>query len=384
MVILSIHNSADIYGASRCLVRMLRLFVRNGHRVHVAIPCSGPLEELLQECGVRIHILPALAIIERSQFHSLGGKIAFIYRFLASTTQLSGLIVHNGVDVVHINTAVLPTGALAARLTGRRSVWHQREFFAEFPSLWRFYKYYVWLLSSHIITISHAVGEQFPRFLRVKCTTIYDGLDEDAMKSDEEAVRSFRARVGNPTFLVGLVGRIKYLRKGQEVLVEAAAILRDRFPDLRYLIVGTVAPGNEDHLRRLRDLIHTNGLDSFFFFSGDVRDARNVYAAVDITVVPSVQPEPFGCVVMESMALGTPVIASRCGGIPEQIVDMETGLLFKPGSASELAGAISLLIQNSALRKRMGQAGQERFRKTFRMKETYEQLCLCFEVARNG
>jgi glycosyltransferase involved in cell wall biosynthesis len=164
------------------------------------------------------------------------------------------------------------------------------------------------------------------------------------------------------------------------VLVQAAALLGDRFPELRYLIVGSVAPGNEDHLYCLKQLIQANALEDKIIFAGDITDIRNVYAAVDVTVVPSIQPEPFGCVVMESMAQGTPVIGSRCGGIPEQIVDLETGMLFEPGNAVELAEALSLLIRNRTLRETMGQAGQERCREVFQMRKTYEQLARCFEV----
>ncbi len=381
MIILSVHNSADIYGASRCLLRNMRLFVKDGHEVHVVLPCRGPLVQLFEESGVRIHVQPYLAIIDRAQMGSMSGKLAFPFRFVFSTTALIALILRYRVGVVHTNTAVLPTAPLAARLTGRRSIWHLREFFSEFPGLWRYYQHYMGLFSSRLITISHAVEGQFKPNLRSKCTTVYDGFEADDARSDPEAALALRKSVGSPQQLVGVVGRIKFVRKGQEVLVKAAALLRERFPNVRYLIVGTTSPGNEDHLDRLRELIRAHSLEDLFFFTGDVNDVRNVYEALDITVVPSIQAEPFGLVVMESMAVGTPVVGSRSGGIAEQVVDGETGLLFDPGNEEELAHALASLLENDPLRRRMGRAGQARARQVFGMEETYSRTAACFRGA---
>jgi glycosyltransferase involved in cell wall biosynthesis len=379
MIILSVNNSADIYGASRCLHRSLRLFVQDGHEVHVVLPCTGPLVQLLRDCGVQVHILPTLAIIDREQLGSFAGLFALPVRYVASTLSLIVLILRLNVDVVHTNTAVLPTPPLAARLTGRKSLWHIREFFFEFSSLWRVYQAYMWLLSSRIITISRAVEAQFSPLFRPKCTIIYDGLDEDASESNPQAVLALRASANYPKYLVGVVGRIKWVRKGQEVLVRAATLLRDRFPEVAYLVVGSVAPGNESHLQRLKELIHSNQLEDRFFFAGDVHDVRNVYSALDITCVPSIQPEPFGCVVMESMAIGTSVIGSRCGGISEQIIDGKTGFLVEPGNERELAEALARLLEDDSLRQMMGKAGQEHFRENFNMYHTYRQMLECFD-----
>ena len=378
MIILSVHNSADIYGASRCLLRTMSFFVKDGHEVHVVLPCRGPLVQLLAKSGVRIHILPHLAIIDRAQMRTMSGKLAFPFRLVSSTAVLIALILRYRVNVVHTNTSVLPAAPLAARLTGRRGVWHIREFFSEFPGLWRFYQHYIGMFSSRLVTISHAVEAQFTLRLRSKCTTIYDGFEPDDAVSDRAAAFALRKSFGSPRQLVGIVGRIKFVRKGQEVLVKAAALLRERFPDVRYLVVGTVSPGSEEQLDRLRELIRTNRLEDRFFFTGDMKDVRNVYAALDITVVPSIQAEPFGLVVMESMALGTPVVGSRCGGIPEQVVDGETGLLFAPGNEQELAHALACLLEHDQLRHSMGRAGQTRARQVFGMEQTYSLTEACF------
>ena len=352
----------------------MELFARDGHEVHVVVPCTGPLVGLLEDKGIKVHIHKNLAIIERTQFASLAGKLSLMWKYPLSTLWLIRLILRLKVDLVHTNTGVLPSPALAAKLTGRRHMWHIREFLSEFPSVWKIYQYYMCLLSTKVITISRTVQNQFAAGLQDRCSIVYDGLGEDAMTVDQAEVARFRSSIGDSYLLIGVIGRIKWVRKGQEVLVKAAGLLRDKFPSARYVIVGSVAPGNQDHLVRLRELIHELGLDDRVVFTGDVEDPRPLYAAFDITVVPSVQPEPFGCVVMESMAAGTPVIGSRIGGIPEQIVDERTGLLFAPGDEVDLARALERVMSDERLRLDMGLKSRQHFIEMFRMQETYRRL----------
>ncbi|RSL15661.1 glycosyltransferase involved in cell wall biosynthesis [Edaphobacter aggregans] len=374
MIILSVNNSADIYGASRCLLRMMELFAKAGHEVHVVVPCTGPLVGLLEDKGIKVHIHKKLAIIERAQYASFAGKLMLLCRYPLSTLWLALLILRLNVDLVHTNTGVLPSPALAAKLTGRRHMWHIREFLSEFPSVWRVYQYYMCLLSTKVITISRTVQNQFAMGLQGRCRIVYDGLGEDAMTVNDDEVASFRSSIGDSYLLVGVVGRIKFVRKGQEVLVKAAALLRDKFPNSRYVIVGSAESGNKDHLVRLRELIHELQLDDYVILTGDVEDPRPLYAGFDVTVVPSVQPEPFGCVVMESMAAGTPVVGSRCGGIPEQIIDQKTGLLFTPGDEVDLARALERVMSDERLRLDMGRKSRQHFIEMFKMEETYRRL----------
>jgi glycosyltransferase involved in cell wall biosynthesis len=380
LVILSVHNTSDIYGASRSLLRMLRRFARDGHEVHVVLPESGPLIDLLMEEGIRVHIYEALAIIDRTQLSSLRGVLAFLLNFPRSVFWLAALIRRHDFDVVHTNSSVLPAPGLAARLTGRRHLWHIREFFSDFPAFWRIYQCYMGMFSSRIIANSCATRDQFSASLREKCAVVYNGLDADAGSVNLHNAQRFRASLGSPKWLIGVVGRIKWVRKGQEVLVKAAALLVEEFPDARYVIVGSCAPGNEDHLVRLRALIHEKGLEERIFFTGEVDDLRDIYAAFDLTVVPSVMPEPFGCVVVESMAAGTPVVGSRIGGIPEQIVDGTTGLLFHPGDEVDLSRALSKLMSDEGLRRRMAEASSRRFRETFSLDTTYRAFAEMIEA----
>jgi glycosyltransferase involved in cell wall biosynthesis len=379
MKILSVNNTADIYGASRCMERVFGRFAAEGHEVHAVLPEIGPLVKLLEARGVRVHIHPRLSIIDRKRFGSLLGILNFAFFFPFSVLWLAALILRLRVDLVHTNTIVMPSPAVAALLTGRTHVWHVRELLGEFGWLFRPYQHYIHLLSSAIVAISSCTCDQFSSRIRAKVHVIYDGLDDTAATPNPDCVQAFRDRFSSEAILVGVVGRIKWHRKGQEVLIRAADLLRSHHPQAHYVIVGSCSPGNENHETRLRALITSLNLNKAVTLMGDVRDPVSVFAALDVVVVPSVQPEPFGCVVIEAMATGTPVIGSRCGGIAEQIVEGVSGALFCPGESADLAEALHSFLVDPELRERVAEGGRRRVRNNFRLESTYCTMAALFD-----
>jgi glycosyltransferase involved in cell wall biosynthesis len=379
MKILSVNNTADIYGSARCMERVFSRFAQDGHEVHAVLPKHGVLVEHLEAQGVRVHIHPGLAIIERAKFRTLGGVLRFLFFYPASVLWLAGLILRLRIDLVHTNVSVTPTPAMAAFLTGRTHVWHVRELLDEYGWVWKPYQRYMYLLSSAIIAISYCTRDQFAPQLRSKIHVIYDGLDAATSTPDRETVETFRKSFASKGLLVGVVGRIKFHRKGQEVLVQAADLLRKRHPDVHYVVVGSAAPGNEDHEERLRTLISTSNLNDRVTLTGDVVDSASVFAALDVAVVPSVQAEPFGCVVIEAMAAGTPVVGSNNGGIAEQIEDGVSGILFTPGDPEDLAKALDRLLTDADYRQTTSVEGRRRVRSEFALEKTYLSMAALFD-----
>lgn len=358
--------------------RVFSRFAQDGHEVHAVLPYRGVLAEHLEAEGVRVHIHPRLAIIERAQFRTLGGVLKFLLFYPLSVLWLAALILRLRIDLVHTNVSVLPTPAMAAFLTARTHVWHVRELLDEYGWVWRPYQRYMHMLSSAIIAISYCTRDQFEPGLQGKIRVIYDGLDSSAGVPDAALVEKLRSAF-TASMLVGVVGRIKWHRKGQEVLVQAAALLRERHPDVHYIVVGSAAPGNETHETRLRELITSSGLEDMVTLTGDIQDSASVFAAMDIAVVPSVQSEPFGCVVIEAMAAGTPVVGSRNGGIAEQIEDGISGILFTPGNAEELAAALDRLLTDHAYREQTREEGMRRVHHEFSLENTYLSMAALFD-----
>jgi glycosyltransferase involved in cell wall biosynthesis len=102
---------------------------------------------------------------------------------------------------------------------------------------------------------------------------------------------------------------------------------------------------------------------------------------MDIFVLPSAQPEPFGGVVMEAMSLGLPVIGTNLGGTPDQIAEGETGFLFPASDLKALAQALNRLIENPRLRESMGRASRTRIETRFPISETIRKIELAYRSA---
>jgi glycosyltransferase involved in cell wall biosynthesis len=116
------------------------------------------------------------------------------------------------------------------------------------------------------------------------------------------------------------------------------------------------------------------GIAENVVFTGELANTRPSYAAMDIFILPSAQPEPFGGVVMEAMSLGLPVIGTNIGGTPDQIAEGETGFLIPPSDPKALAQALARLIENTRLRESMGRASRTRIETRFPISETIQHI----------
>jgi glycosyltransferase involved in cell wall biosynthesis len=387
MRIVSVNHTSDVYGASRCLERLVTRMVRDGHELLVILPCAGPLKEALDQLGVTVRLHPLLTIVDRNTTRTLRDRLALLVTLPLSVAWLMWTIARFRADVVHTNGGVALSPAFAAKLLRRPHVWQVREFFLEFPRLWSRYERIMFRLSDAIIAVSQAVRSQFSEKTRSKVWVVYDGLPRDEFERSkvEAEARALRRRLGLGHRLSAcVIGRLKWRRKGQEVFIRAAALLKAKYPDAVYLVVGSAAPGSEDHLDRFRSLAKELGVAERVVFTGDIQDPRPVYASVDVSVAASVDPEPFGCIVMESMALGTPVIGSDAAGIAEQILDGETGYLVRPGDEHALAAALDTLFANHDLRRDMSRKGRERFLAGFELEHSYRAYMTVFDAVRRG
>jgi glycosyltransferase involved in cell wall biosynthesis len=163
---------------------------------------------------------------------------------------------------------------------------------------------------------------------------------------------------------IGLVGRLQPW-KGQDRLLRAQALLRERGQEVHTVIVGGDAHGlSTDYASSLPALVSGLGLEDAVTLTGQVADAGPYIDQFDILVNAS-DPEPFGIVLLEGMARGVPVVAVDSGGPREIVRDGRTGVLARSGEPEALADAIELLLRDPGLRRRMGDAGRERFAQEF-------------------
>jgi glycosyltransferase involved in cell wall biosynthesis len=376
--ILFVHSGSDLYGASRSLLRLSSRLAREGIGVTVVVPHDGPLVPKLQEKGVVVEVQKTLPVIERHKVGSVSGILGLLTNSIRSTFGLLRLIRRFRPDLVHTMTSVILSSGPAAKLAGIPHIWHVREFFAEFGGFWRYYQKYMLWFSARIICVSTPVAEQFDRSWRSeRILVVHNGFPaSEFLDVTTDRVEQFRAAYASPGvhYLIGVIGRIKFQRKGQEVFVRAAALLRHKFPDARFLCIGTPYPGNESHLANLNMLVQELDLEHYVRCTGDIEDIKAAIKGLDVVVLASAQPEPFGGVVIEAMALARPVVATGIGGSVEQVIDGVTGYLVAPGDSLSMADAIEKLLVSSDRRRIFGENGRECFLERFEFEHFYQTI----------
>jgi len=159
--------------------------------------------------------------------------------------------------------------------------------------------------------------------------------------------------------VVGILGRLQPW-KGQDRLLRAQALLRDRGVRFHLLIVGGDAYGlSPEYARSLPQIVHELGLGDAVTMTGHVDDAGPWIRRMDVLANAS-EAEPFGIVLLEAMARGVPVVAVGAGGPTEIVQDGVTGVLARSGEPAALADALQPLLASAQVREEMGRHGLER------------------------
>jgi glycosyltransferase involved in cell wall biosynthesis len=186
--------------------------------------------------------------------------------------------------------------------------------------------------------------------------TVYCPIDLGSHESlSAEARREVRLSLGaaDDTPLVGLVGNI-CPRKGHDILIRSLPALLKKHPKLRLAVVGNPFKDYATGFRKLADKL---GVGGAIDWTGFRRDIPQVMAALDVLAVPS-RSEPFGLTAVEALAVGTPVVASRVGGLPETVDHEQTGLLIPPRHPRALAEAIDRLVSDADFHQRCSRAAR--------------------------
>ena len=201
------------------------------------------------------------------------------------------------------------------------------------------------------------VSEQLRRYYRASTklkpeimTCIHNGIDPTRFRGAFERRLRFELGMGDQDILIGAVGNMRPA-KGYDVLLRAAALLKQDAPECRFVIIGDPAP--PDLAKELAALHRTLGLDDTVRYLGFRADISDALKSLDIFVLTS-RSEGFSIATVEAMAAGLPTIATRCGGPEEIIRDGEDGLLVENGSPEAVVAALKRLMIDEAYRHRLG------------------------------
>jgi glycosyltransferase involved in cell wall biosynthesis len=292
---------------------------------------------------------------------------AITWGTLTGARRLASLIRERSVAIVHTNCTHVLSGVIAAKLTGRPDITHVREniLSPRFVSLALARLF--WLLTDNMIVVSAGAAREFlgERASHPKVRVIHDGVDLEAFRSDCEPSVA-RARLGWPEgdLHVGIIARLTPW-KGHTVFLEAAARIAKVNRRVQFVIIGdSDTRRNDAYKEQLTALAGRLSVADRMRWTGFVDPVQPLTAALDVVVLPSVRPEPFGRTLVEAMAMRRPVIATNHGGPPE-ILARGGGILVPPGDAEALASAINELLSDQDRRLRMARIAMEEVAKRF-------------------
>lgn len=240
-------------------------------------------------------------------------------------------------------------------LDSRKPGWHLR--------LLRLRKRGIYALASAVVAVSRAAKHDLTSVFKVPQRRV--GVVWNALSDPGELSAAHADSPGDGNRTVVCAGRFDAC-KGQAVLIRAVAELRTRSSDFRVEFVGD-GPLRGDCINLVAEL----GLAGRFEFLGRLphNEVIERMARAYVSVVPS-HDEAFGLVVIESMAVGTPVVGSNVGGIPEIIRDGVDGRLFRPGDSQDLADKLEQVLKDPNSRNRMGESARQRFVESFELRRS--------------
>jgi glycosyltransferase involved in cell wall biosynthesis len=381
--ILYLHTTSEIGGADVSLLHLVAGLDAARYRRIVLLPAAGPLVAELEGTGAEVRLVPALKKLTRRRGRWYLAK--YLANYPRAVAAVAALVRREQVDLVHTNTLHCLYGFAAARITRRPHVWHVREIVWQSAALRRLEVALARRFARRLVVPSRAVAEMFrdgAGRLPPQLVTIPNGVDPTVFHPGRDGTR-VRASlgVGADEALVGLVCRLDPW-KGVETFLDAAARCQPS-GRTRFVVVGGPIEGHERYPRELEARARALGLDGRLRFTGwrfGPREMPEVMAALDVCVLASVRPEPFGRVLLEAMATARPVVASDLGGPREICVHGETGWLVPPGDARALAEAVTALVADPARARAFGWAGRRRVEAHFDGREIARRIAALYEV----
>lgn len=366
--LLLVHANAELYGADLVCLYITEGMSAVGWEVEVIVPRSGPLVGRLEAAGASVTFIDPL-VLRRADLRGMRALV-FPLTWMANLWRLRRFARHRRFDIVHTNTAPAMAGYPLARWTSARHVVKVQEFFWQPPRLVRLLERRL-TKADRVVCISNGIRDQFTTPpLRDRCVVVHLGVD---VVTETAPVAPFTS----PTVSIVCVGRIN-VWKGQEVLLDAVALVRDRLPPVEVRIVGDVYASEHHYRERLEAQVQRLGLQDVVHFLGERRDALEIVARSDVFVMPSRQPEPFGLALVEAMALGRPVIATDAAGPSDIVTDGLDGVLVPLADAAALGEALVRVITDPGASRRMGEQAALRAR-DFPVAKLVDSLRLLYE-----
>ena len=360
--ILYIYHNADAYaGGDASLLALLGKLDRNKFNPYVFCTAKSLFTERLQQLGIEYRIVDG-DYLNRLGYPGLGLLLL----------RLCFFIKRKRIKLIHVNSfGRLQYLTVLTKYLGVKSVYHLRSLLVT-KAIHGRWKSAVNRSNKIIAHCEHMKKTAIEQGLnKSKIIRIFNGaiLDEFNPEVSGAGVRKeFGANNGSP--IVGMVARVVPW-KGCDDFIAAAKTISTEFPDARFVIIGE-AP-DQNYYGRLLEMVREIDMNDRIMFIGLRKDMPQVYAALDLFLLPSWE-EPFGRCTLEAMATGRPMAGTDSGGTHEQIIDNVTGLLVPPRAPDALAQAALKMLRDPEKARRMGAAARERVTANFSIESHTRQV----------
>lgn len=360
--ILFIHQSAEMYGSDKTLLLLIRHINRERFCPVVILPNEGPLKKALELENIEVYIAPVIKL-HRKMF-TPKNMVSLLKQIKQAFRIVNKINENYNFEIVYSNTLAVLLGYLFAKKNRIKHVWHVHEIIESPKIVAKIFRFLLHT-KSNFFTIynSNATADFWKSSSRknIDYEVITNGLEVPSSPLLVNEIVSIRKEIFdvNNEIVIGLVGRINKW-KGQFILLEAFSKLIKKYPDLRLIFVGSTTENQSYILKELTAKIDAFQIVNQVKIVPFQPDINKIWSAIDIAIVPSVEPEPFGLVAVEAMLAKKPVIASNHGGLTEIVIHEHTGFLVQPNNVTDLVNAIETLVNDEAKRLEMGEKGYVR------------------------
>jgi glycosyltransferase involved in cell wall biosynthesis len=361
--ILFIHQSAELYGSDKTLLLLLKNLDKSKYKPIVILPFDGPLKDALESEKIEVVIAPVLKLYRK--LFTPKNILGFFGDINKAFKIINELHSKHQFNLIYSNTLAVLLGIMYAWKNNIKHLWHVHEII-EKPKLFnKGFKKLLALKSNSFIVYNSKATQLFWETnskISKKGLVIWNGIDVNITEisvSEVLEIRTNKFLLQSNEIVIALVGRISRW-KGQMILLEAFNKLAQKTENIKLIFVGAPPPNQENFQYDLEEKIKTYQLEKKVLIIPFQNDIHKIWQAIDIAVVPSTEPEPFGMVAIEAMLAKKPIVASNHGGLKEIILNNETGFLVAPNNETDLIIALEKLIQSESLRKQMGEQGQQR------------------------
>jgi glycosyltransferase involved in cell wall biosynthesis len=323
-------------GAPLVLLEVIRALQNENYECHLIGPFGGTLKKEFDELNINRHSIKAINYLYKGGRGRFGRVLYLPLRLIINIyLVLRILFLFRSIKprIIYLNSFAARYAAIPALLYKSKVIWHLHEYYNWNPILHKLATFFVSKVTDVVLVVSSATLLWWSQYRDPRYHVLYGGTK----------VRGISSLECRP-YDIAFVGRFSH-EKGFFVLLDVLSMMQSIGIEPKMIAVGTYETDETQSL--ISNLLESKKLAHTIDWKYDLPDPIQYIAQAKILVLPSLR-EGFPRVILEAMSVGTTVIATNVGGIPEIINTSDVGILIQPGNVEQLTQAIVYLLQNEA------------------------------------